>query len=74
VAERNDGNSEQEQCEIEREAMAASHRCAVQLIVAHLHIATKGLMTYCETHDLISRAFTQCVSFSIQMGYTLSIS
>jgi Fungal specific transcription factor domain len=49
VAERNGMTSDEEQCETEREAMAAAHRCAVQLVVAHLHIATKGLMTYCES-------------------------
>ena len=39
---------DEDQSEVEREAMAAAHRCAVQIIAAHLHVATKGLMTYCE--------------------------
>ena len=49
MAERNAGIADEEQSDVEREAMAAAHRCAVQIIAAHLHVATKGLMTYCES-------------------------
>ena len=31
----------------EREAMVAAHRCALQLVAVYLHVATRGLMTYC---------------------------
>jgi hypothetical protein len=48
VAERHAGMGDEEQSEVEKEAMVAAHRCAVQIIAAHLHVATKGLMTYCE--------------------------
>jgi hypothetical protein len=36
-----------EQSDEEREAMLACHACAVQLVHAHMQVATKGLMTYC---------------------------
>lgn len=39
-----------EQGEAEIEAMRAAHSCALQIISSHLHIAAKGLMTYCESH------------------------
>ena len=64
VAERTGAAGEEEQCEIEREAMAAAHRCAVQLVVAHLHIATKGLMTYCE-----SRFFLHLLERGDELGH-----
>ena len=38
-----------EQGEAEIEAMRAAHACALQIISSHLHIAAKGLMTYCES-------------------------
>lgn len=38
-----------EQGEAEIEAMRAAHSCALQIISSHLHIAAKGLMTYCES-------------------------
>ncbi|KAI5823903.1 hypothetical protein K523DRAFT_324948, partial [Schizophyllum commune Tattone D] len=34
----------------EREAMVAAHRCALQLVAAYLHVATRGLMTYYGVH------------------------
>ena len=37
-----------EQGEAEIEAMRAAHASALQIISSHLHIAAKGLMTYCE--------------------------
>ena len=37
-----------EQSEAEIEAMRAAHSCALQIISSHLHIAAKGLMTYCK--------------------------
>jgi hypothetical protein len=34
-----------EQSELEKEATAAAHSCALHIVSAYLHIATKGLMT-----------------------------
>ncbi|KAL1742740.1 fungal-specific transcription factor domain-containing protein [Schizophyllum fasciatum] len=34
----------------EREAMVSAHRCALQLVAAYLHVATRGLMTYYGVH------------------------
>lgn len=48
VAERMYHNiSNAEQSEAEYAAMRAAHACALQIISSHLHIAAKGLMTYC---------------------------
>lgn len=41
-----------DQGEAEIEAMRAAHSCALQIISSHLHIAAKGLMTYCESYVL----------------------
>lgn len=38
---------DQEQTDVEINAMSVAHSCALQIVTAHLHIATKGLMTYC---------------------------
>ena len=38
---------EMEQGEGECQAMRVAHACALQIVSAHLQIATKGLMTYC---------------------------
>lgn len=38
----------EEQSEAECEAMRVAHSCALQIVSSHLHIAAKGLMTYCE--------------------------
>ncbi|KAF8657587.1 hypothetical protein AX16_002169 [Volvariella volvacea WC 439] len=40
----------EEQTEVEKEALAAAHSAALQLIASHLHIAKKGLMTYYGVH------------------------
>lgn len=51
VAERvYNGTGEDEQSELEREATAAAHSCALHIVSAYLHIAAKGLMTYCGLH------------------------
>ncbi|KAF5360301.1 hypothetical protein D9758_009102 [Tetrapyrgos nigripes] len=54
VAERmNSGGDEEQrqtQTEGEREAMIAAHNSALQIIVTHVHIAGKGLMTYYGVH------------------------
>ena len=42
------GEGEGEQTDAEREAMMASHNCALQLVHSHMQVAKKGLMTYCE--------------------------
>lgn len=41
------GTGSVEQSETEYAAMRAAHACALQIISSHLHIAAKGLMTYC---------------------------
>ncbi|KZT25557.1 hypothetical protein NEOLEDRAFT_349104 [Neolentinus lepideus HHB14362 ss-1] len=50
VAERTYNGSEEEQSGEELEAMRAAHACALQIVSAHLHVATKGLMTYYGVH------------------------
>ncbi|KAJ2933017.1 hypothetical protein H1R20_g4063, partial [Candolleomyces eurysporus] len=47
VAERTNGPTEEEQTDQEKEALIAAHNAALQIIGSHLHIAKKGLMTYC---------------------------
>ena len=49
VAERvYSGSEDEEQSELEKEATTAAHGCALHIVSAYLHIAAKGLMTYCE--------------------------
>jgi len=50
IAERALGNSDGEQGDAEREAMMACHACAIQLVHAHMQVASKGLMTYYGVH------------------------
>lgn len=38
---------DQDQTEGERDDMTLAHSCALQIVTAHLQIASKGLMTYC---------------------------
>lgn len=49
VAERMNGDEDQKQNQSteERDAMISAHKSALQIIAAHVHIAGKGLMTYC---------------------------
>lgn len=44
-----------EQSEPEVEAIMAAHGCALRMVAAHLNIATRGLMTYCESLTSIFR-------------------
>lgn len=41
-------NGSEEQLEAEMKAIVDAHTCTLQIVTAHIHIATKGLMTYCE--------------------------
>ncbi|KAH6879591.1 fungal-specific transcription factor domain-containing protein [Coprinopsis sp. MPI-PUGE-AT-0042] len=50
VAERTSGPIEEEQTDQEKEALAAAHNAALQIIGSHLHVAKKGLMTYYGVH------------------------
>ena len=56
-----------EQSEAEIEAMRAAHSCSLQIISSHLHIAAKGLMTYCEywspssSFPFFLRPFGECL-------------
>lgn len=43
-------HGEEEQSEAEREAIKLAHGSTVRIVAAHLHIAAKGLMTYCESN------------------------
>lgn len=57
-----------EQTDAEVEAMRAAHACALQIISSHLHIAAKGLMTYCKHYDSCVRDVSKliqmaCMSF-----------
>ena len=47
VAERTSGPVAEEQTELEKEALVSAHNSALQIIGAHVHIAKRGLMTYC---------------------------
>ena len=47
MAERTSGSSDELPSEQEKEALRAAQNSALQIITAYLHIATKGLMTYC---------------------------
>jgi hypothetical protein len=62
VAERTNGPNEEEQTDQEKEALIAAHNAALQIIGSHLHIAKKGLMTYCT-----------CGTFSFPSGFMSSI-
>ena len=53
VAERTSGPVAEEQTELEKEALVSAHNSALQIISAHVHIAKKGLMTYCSSCVLI---------------------
>lgn len=46
---------DEEQSEAERDAIKAAHGCTMQIIAAHLHIAAKGLMTYCEPCAILTK-------------------
>ena len=48
LAERTCGPREEEQTNAEKEALIAAHEAALQIVFAHVNIAQKGLMTYCE--------------------------
>lgn len=48
LAERTNGLHEEEQTDAEKEALVAAHNSALQIVAAHVNIAKKGLMTYCE--------------------------
>jgi len=41
-------NGSEEQSEAEMKAIVEAHTCTLQIVTAHIHIATKGLMTYCK--------------------------
>lgn len=41
-------NGSEEQSEAEMKAIVDAHACTLQIVTAHIHIAAKGLMTYCE--------------------------
>lgn len=41
-------NGSEEQSEAEVKAIIEAHTCTLRIVTAHIHIATKGLMTYCE--------------------------
>jgi len=58
VAERTSGGIEEEQSEVEKEATIAAHNSALQIVAAHLHVATKGLMTYCESYIDINNPYS----------------
>lgn len=70
MAERTSRNIEEEPSDQEKEALVAAQNSALQIISAHLHIAKKGLMTYC-TSLLIQRSQSfSCDFFFYQMAYT----
>lgn len=41
-------NGSEDQSEAEVKAIIEAHTCTLRIVTAHIHIATKGLMTYCE--------------------------
>ena len=46
----------EEQSEAEMKAIIDAHTCTLQILTAHIHIATKGLMTYCECRSCLTHA------------------
>jgi hypothetical protein len=46
----------EEQSEAEMKAIIDAHTCTLQILTAHIHIATKGLMTYCECLSFLTHA------------------
>lgn len=50
VTERTNGNADEEPSDMEKEATASAQNSALQIISAHLYIATKGMMTYYGVH------------------------
>jgi hypothetical protein len=43
------GSGEQPQTDAERDALRSMHNSALEIIMAHLTVARKGLMTYCKS-------------------------
>lgn len=50
LAERSTGPHEEEQSDVEKEALVSAHHAALQIVTAHVNIAKKGLMTYYGVH------------------------
>ena len=56
VAERaHSGAMDETQSDAEKEATTAAHTCALHIVSTYLHIATKGLMTYCECFPIAEK-------------------
>lgn len=71
VAERTVGEMDGEQSEAEVQAIVSAHNSALQIVATYVHVAKKGMMTYCECFaclDLIRLLKAQ------QMASTLYIS
>jgi hypothetical protein len=67
VAERTNGPNEDDQTDAEKEALVAAHNTALQIVAAHVNIAKKGLMTYCECYPVLFLYFK--LIFVCQMGF-----
>lgn len=63
VAERTSGPVEQEQTEQEIQALIAAHNAALAIVTSHLHIAKKGLMTYCKCRVLNANSLSSRLPF-----------
>ena len=68
VAERTSGPVEEEQTDAEKDALLAAHNAALPIITAHLHVAKKGLMTYCWFRTIGNRHFAQLLMRIIRWG------
>ena len=55
-------NGSEEQSEAEMKAIVEAHTCTLQIVTAHIHIATKGLMTYCKYLSRLLRALPDLLS------------
>lgn len=55
-------NGSEEQSEAEMKAIVDAHTCTLQIVTAHIHIATKGLMTYCESSSCLLHALPDLLS------------
>jgi hypothetical protein len=72
MARQMDGDVGGLQGELEREVMASAQSAALQIVGTYLHIASKGLMTYCEFFVLV--LVTSSDQDVLQMVFTSSIS
>lgn len=60
-----------EQGDAERDAMMASHACAIELVQSHMRVATKGLMTYCMSTVLDDQGLAHIRGLSMSAAWLI---